>query len=511
LHLGELLKALPEAEIKGTVDLEISNLAYDSRKVRERGLFVAISGNAQDGHRFIEKAVLNGARAVVLERADPNPLPGVTFIRVKNCRQALGRLSAYYYGRPETKLCLIGITGTSGKTTTSYLIESILKRAGLAVGVIGTINYRYGAQCFPASVTTPESLDLQTLLADMVQEKITHVAMEVSSHALDQGRVGDMKFDQTIFTNLSQDHLDYHQDLETYFQAKSRLFHDHLKSRGLAIINRDDPYGQRLWQDWEGPKQGFAIENQAAYRPLEIRSDLRGLQVTIQTPRGVFNLKSPLIGRYNLYNFLAAWAVGEGLGLDSTIIQEGLQALTRVPGRMEAVDNPKGVTILVDYAHKPEALRFALRSLKENQEGRILTVFGCGGDRDKGKRPMMGKVAGQLSQLTLVTSDNPRSEDPLMIIKEIEAGLKETGIPYIEQKALDQLPSSPGYTVIPDRREAIATAVRLARPGDVVLVAGKGHETYQLVGSKVLSFDDCQEVRKAIVENSSEFGVSSSE
>jgi UDP-N-acetylmuramoyl-L-alanyl-D-glutamate--2,6-diaminopimelate ligase len=511
LNLSELLKALPGAETEGTVDLEISNLAYDSRKVKEQGLFVAISGNKLDGHRFIEKAVLNGARAVVVEGTDQKPAEGVTLIRVQNSRQALGRLSASFYGQPASRLFLIGITGTSGKTTTSYLIESILKRAGLAVGVIGTINYRYGNQCFPASVTTPESLDLQALLADMVQEKVSHVVMEVSSHALDQGRVGDMEFDQAIFTNLSQDHLDYHLDLETYFQAKSRLFYDHLKDRGLAIINRDDPYGQRLWQEWEGPKQGFAIENQAAYRPLEIRSDLRGLRVSLQTPKGVFNLKSPLIGRYNIYNFLAAWAVGEGLGLDSTIIREGLETLTRVPGRMEAVDNPRGVTVLVDYAHKPEALRFALRSLKESQGGRILTVFGCGGDRDKGKRPIMGQVAGQFSRLTVVTSDNPRSEDPLKIIQEIEAGLKEAGLPYIDQKVLDRIPLSPGYTVISDRREAIAAAVRLAGPGDVVLVAGKGHETYQIVGSKVLSFDDCQEVRRALARDSSEFGVSISE
>jgi UDP-N-acetylmuramoyl-L-alanyl-D-glutamate--2,6-diaminopimelate ligase len=500
LHLGELLKALPEAEIRGTIELELSNIAYDSRKVRENGMFVAISGHKLDGHRFIDQAILNGAKAVVVERSDQIPPSAVTLIKVKNTRQALGSLSALFYGRPAAKLFLTGITGTSGKTTTSYLIESILKRAGFSVGVIGTINYRYGAQCFPAPVTTPESLDLQSLLADMVQEKISHVVMEVSSHALDQGRVGEMTFDQAIFTNLSQDHLDYHQNFESYFQAKTRLFRHHLKGQGhgLAIINQDDPYGQRLWQEWEGPKEGFAIEEKADYRPLEIHSDLKGIRLKIQTPKGQFALRSPLIGRYNIYNFLAAWAVGEGLGLDGEVIQQGLEAVPRIPGRMERVANKKGVTILVDYAHKPEALRFALGSLKENQEGRILTVFGCGGDRDSGKRPIMGRVAGRFSQLTIVTSDNPRTEDPLKIIEDIEAGLKEAGVPFIEPKSLDQIPPSPGYTVIPDRREAIASAVGLARPGDVVLVAGKGHETYQLIGSRVLSFDDCQEVRSAL-------------
>lgn len=491
---------MPEARVKGDPDLEITNLAYDSRKVKDNGLFVAISGHKTDGHRFIDQAVQNGCRAVVVEEAAGGIPSTVTQVQVKNSRKALGRLAALFYGHPASRLQMIGITGTSGKTTTSYLIESILKTAGFSAGVLGTIDYRYGSKVRPAPVTTPESSDLQALLADMVRDKITHVVMEVSSHALDQGRVAEIYFDQAIFTNLSQDHLDYHKDLEDYFQAKAKLFHQHLKvkKKGLAIINQDDPYGQRLWQDWKGPKEDFGIDQRAAYFPLEVHSGLSGIESRIQTPQGVYSVKSPLIGQFNLSNILAAWAVGEGLHLKGETIQKGIESLARVPGRMEPVPNEKGLTVLVDYSHKPEALRFALMSLKEYGRGRIITVFGCGGDRDPYKRPLMGRIAGGLSRLTVVTSDNPRSEDPLKIIEDIESGLQELGLPCLEGKALKQIPESPGYTIVPDRREAIALAVRLARPGDIILIAGKGHETYQLLGSKILDFDDRQEARKAL-------------
>ncbi len=500
MRLSELIRVLPEAEVHGRTDLEVDNLAYDSRKVKEKGLFVAIYGHKADGHRFIDQAIRNGAQVIVAEQEGRVTASPVTQIRVKNSRQALGKLSAAFYEQPASKLYLIGITGTSGKTTTSYLVESILKAAGFSAGVLGTINYRYGSKCFPAPVTTPESLDLQGLLAEMVQEKITHVVMEVSSHALDQGRVGEIIFDQTVFTNLSQDHLDYHLDLETYFQAKAKLFHNHLKlkGQGLAVINKDDPYGLRLWQEWKGPRQDFGVEKKAAYFPAEVYSDLEGIRARIRTPQGEYTLRSPLIGRYNIYNILAAWAVGEGLSLKGEIIQKGIESLDRIPGRMEPVRNNKGLTILVDYSHKPEALRFALLSLQETSEGRLLTVFGCGGDRDSTKRPIMGRVAGRLSHLTVVTSDNPRSEEPEKIIQDIERGLKEQGLPYLDRKILKEIPAFPGYTIIPDRREAIALAIGLARPGDVILIAGKGHETYQLVGSKRFDFDDREEALKAV-------------
>lgn len=500
MRLRELIRALPEAAVQGRTDLEVNHLAYDSRKVKEKGLFVAIEGHKADGHRFINQAIQKGAQVIVTEQEGLDRPPGVTQIRVKNSRQALGKLAAAFYNQPASKLTLIGITGTSGKTTTAYLVESILKAAGYSVGVLGTINYRYGSRRYPAPVTTPESLDLQSLLAEMVQEKTTHLVMEVSSHALDQGRVGEMFFDQAVFTNLSQDHLDYHQDLETYFQAKSKLFHNHLKpnGQGLAVINTDDPYGERLWQTLKGPKQDFGVEKKAAYFPETVHSDLEGLRARIRTPRGEYTLKSPLVGRYNIYNILAAWAVGEGLSLEGAIIQKGIESLDRIPGRMEQVRNKKGLTILVDYSHKPEALRFALLSLQEASQGRLLTVFGCGGDRDTQKRPVMGRVAGGLSYLTVITSDNPRSEDPGKIIQDIEKGLKEQGLPFLDRKILKEIPGSPGYAIVPDRREAITLAIGLARPGDVVLIAGKGHETYQLVGAKRFDFDDRQEALKAV-------------
>jgi UDP-N-acetylmuramoyl-L-alanyl-D-glutamate--2,6-diaminopimelate ligase len=500
LQLKKLVKALPGTEIKGDTAQEITNLAYDSRKVMGKGLFVAIKGHKADGHRFIEQAVKNGARTIVVEKEEGTVPPSVTQIKVKNSRQALSLLSACFYGYPASRLRLIGITGTSGKTTTSYLVESILHTAGFSVGVLGTVSYRYGAKVKPAPVTTPESLDLQALLAEMVREGITHVVMEVSSHALDQGRLGEMVFDQAVFTNLSQDHLDYHQDMELYFQAKTGLFHQHLKKngKGLAIINRDDPYGQRLWRECQDPKKDFGIEHKASYFPLEIRSSLNGIQARIQTPQGEYPIKSSLIGRFNMYNILAAWAVGEGFLLKGNIIQKGIESLTIVPGRMEPVPNKKGLTILVDYSHKPEALRFALSALNGYGEGKILTVFGCGGDRDQQKRPIMGRIAGQLSHLTIITSDNPRSEDPEKIILDIEQGLKEQGVTFLDRKDLKEIPESPGYTIVPDRREAIALAVNLGLSGHKVLIAGKGHETYQLLGSKTVDFDDREEVRKAI-------------
>jgi UDP-N-acetylmuramoyl-L-alanyl-D-glutamate--2,6-diaminopimelate ligase len=503
LKLSELLKVLPEAKIKGNTDLEITNLAYDSRKVKEKGLFTAILGNKTDGHFFIDQAIQKGAQVVMIEKEGIHVPPSITLVKVENSRQALSRLSACFFAYPASRLHLIGITGTNGKTTTSYLVESILKKAGFSVGILGTIYYRHGSKVQTAPVTTPESLDLQELLADMVQEKITHVVMEVSSHALDQGRLGDICFEQAVFTNLSQDHLDYHRDMEEYFQAKIRLFYYHLKAgpEGLAIINRDDPYGQRLWEIWKGPKRDFGIEKQSSYFPLEVESDLKGVRGRVQTTQGTYTITSPLIGQYNMYNILAAWAVGEGFLLDGKIIQKGIESLASVPGRMELVPNKKGLTILVDYSHTPEALRFALLSLKRYGQRKILTVFGCGGDRDPHKRPLMGRVAGELSDLTVVTSDNPRSEDPNKIIKDIEQGLKEQALPYFDWKALREFPRSPGYVLVPDRREAIILAVHLAKPGDVILIAGKGHETYQLFGAKTIHFDDREEARRALEAN----------
>jgi UDP-N-acetylmuramyl-tripeptide synthetase len=503
MRLGELVRALPRASVHGDVDREIRSIAYDSRKVEVQGLFVAVTGTRQDGHAFIGPAVARGAAAVVLEKEDARIPSAVTRIVVPDSREALAYLGACFYGYPSGKLRMIGITGTNGKTTTSYLIESVLRAAGISCGVLGTIEYRFAGRNWKAPVTTPESLDLQYYLWEMVRGGVTHVVMEVSSHALDQGRCRGIDFEIGVFTNLTQDHLDYHRDMESYYQAKAKLFFRHLKGNSLrpdplAVINRDDPFGDRLWTETAVPCLDFALESGAAYRPLEIHSDFQGNAVRLQTPRGTREARSPLIGRHNVYNLLAAWAVGEAFHLSPDHLRQGLASLETVPGRMERVPNNKDQIILVDYAHTPEALRFVLQSIKELTDRRIITVFGCGGDRDAAKRPHMGQIACAFSHLTVVTSDNPRSEDPLKIISDIETGLREDQrLPY-EPSRLARLPDRSGYLVIPDRRQAIARAVQWAGPREVVLIAGKGHETYQLVGDQVLFFDDRLEALQAL-------------
>ena len=502
MQLSNLINGLGQCSVQGPLDREITGIAYDSRKVIPGGLFVAVSGHRQDGHRYIDQALERGAAALVVEK-DPSRVPaGATLITVPESRPALADLAAAFYGYPGRKLHLIGITGTNGKTTTTYLLEAILKASGIRVGVLSTIEYRIGSRVWPAPVTTPESLDLQYYLSEMVREGVTHAVMEVSSHALEQGRCRGLSFEVGIFTNLTRDHLDYHQNMEGYYQAKARLFFHYLGETSFdpgtrAIINRDDPFGERLWAEAAVPKTDYGMEKATAYRPLTVHSDFQGTRGEIQTPRGIFTVVSPLIGRHNIYNFLAAWAAGEALHLPAEHLQEGIRSLSRVPGRMEPVPGPKDQTILVDYAHTPEALRFALKSLRELTTKQIITVFGCGGDRDATKRPHMGRIAGEFSQLAIITSDNPRSEDPLNIIAQIEAGPGKRDAPY-DPATLAQIPEQPGYTVIPDRREAIRRAVQWAGSRGVILIAGKGHENVQLVGDRTLPFDDRQEALEAV-------------
>jgi UDP-N-acetylmuramoyl-L-alanyl-D-glutamate--2,6-diaminopimelate ligase len=502
MRLLKLINGLSQVSVQGSLDLEITGIAYDSRKVVPGGLFVAVSGHRQDGHRFVGQALARGAVAVAAERELPQVPATVARITVPDGRGALAELAAAFYDYPAKKLHLIGITGTNGKTTTAYLLESILKASGLRVGVLGTIEYRVGSRIWPAPVTTPESLDLQYYLSEMVREGATHAVMEVSSHALEQGRCRGLNFEVGVFTNLTRDHLDYHQNMEAYYQAKAKLFFHYLGETAFspgtrAIINRDDPFGERLWAEATVTRNDFGMEKETAYRPLIVHSGFQGTQARIQTPRGVFEVVSPLIGRHNVYNFLAAWAAGEALHLPTERIQEGIRSLEKVPGRMEPVPNTKDLAILVDYAHTPEALRFALSSLKELTPKNIITVFGCGGDRDATKRPHMGQIAGEFSQLAIITSDNPRSEDPLKIIADIEAGTREQEMHRYDLAALNRVPDQPGYAVIPDRREAIQRAVHWAGPGEVILIAGKGHENFQLIGDQALSFDDRQEALKA--------------
>ncbi|MDO8446077.1 MAG: UDP-N-acetylmuramoyl-L-alanyl-D-glutamate--2,6-diaminopimelate ligase [Deltaproteobacteria bacterium] len=492
MKLKELLKALKSYEIQGSEDTEIFDIQYDSRTVRRGSLFVAIKGKNADGNRFITDVISRGAIAIVTDSPSPYTLSlmergglRVAVIQVPNAREALARISAAFYGQPASKLKMVGITGTNGKTTTSFLVESILREAGLNPGVIGTINYRYAGKVLPAPNTTPESLDLQRLLKEMVDSGVKSVVMEVSSHALDQGRVGGCKFDVGVFTNLTQDHLDYHLTMDKYFEAKARLFTDFIDEGRAAVINMDDPKGEDLSRRAVGRVIGYGVKGIGIGRgkeniyPKDIRLGIDGIKGTFMTPAGEVKVKSSFVGEFNLYNILAAVGAGVGLGLPVEAIEKGISDMKNVPGRLERVDAGQPFTILVDYAHTPDALERVLSTIRGLTDKRIITVFGCGGDRDKGKRPIMGKIAAEYSDIVIVTSDNPRTEDPMRIIEDIKAGMTEA-------------------RVIPDRREAIREAIREANEGDVVLLAGKGHEDYQIIGEEKIHFDDQEEALKAV-------------
>ncbi len=481
MKLKELLKALKSYEIQGSEDTEIFDIQYDSRAVGKGSLFVAMKGEKADGNLFAPQAIEKGAVAVLTDKE--KPFEGAATVRVPNAREALARISAAFYGEPATKLKLVGITGTNGKTTTSFLVESILREAGLNPGVIGTINYRYAGKVLPAPNTTPESLDLQRLLRDMVDGGVKAVVMEVSSHALSQDRVAGLIFDAGVFTNLTQDHLDYHGTMEAYFEAKARLFTDFIDEGRAAVINMDDPKGEDLSKRAVGRVMGYGVKGIGIGRetnmyPKDIKLGVEGIEGTLVTPSGDIKVKSSLVGEFNLYNILAAVGAGVGLGLPVEAIEKGISDLKNVPGRLERVDAGQPFTILVDYAHTPDALERVLSTIRGLTDKKIITVFGCGGDRDKGKRPIMGKIAAEYSDVVIVTSDNPRTEDPLKIIEDIKAGIT-------------------GVRVIPDRREAIREAIREANEGDVVLLAGKGHEDYQIIGKEKIHFDDREEALKA--------------
>jgi len=486
MKLKELLKALKSYKIQGLEDTEIFDIQYDSRKVGKGSLFIAIKGEKADGNLFAEQAVEKGAVAVVTDSSELVFRISATAIYVPNAREALATISAVFYGQPASKLKLVGITGTNGKTTTSFIIESTLREAGLNPGVVGTINYRYAGKVLPAPNTTPESLDLQRLLNDMVKSGVKAAVMEVSSHALSQERVSGCVFDVAVFTNLTQDHLDYHITMERYFEAKARLFTDFIDEGKTAVINMDDPKGEDLSKRALGRVIGYGIKGRGIATniyPKDIKLGVEGIEGTLATPSGEIKIKSSLIGEFNLYNILAAAGAGVGLGLPVDVIERGITALKNVPGRLERVDAGQPFAILVDYAHTPDALERVLSTIRGLTAKRIITLFGCGGDRDRGKRPIMGRIAAEYSDIVIVTSDNPRTEEPLKIIEDIASGASGQGS---------------GIRVIPDRREAITEAIKEAREGDVVLLAGKGHEDYQIIGREKIHFDDREEAIKAV-------------
>ena len=510
MHLIELIQAISPLEVSDGSDQEIQGLSYDSRTVQPGDLFFALRGGSVDGHRYIGMAVENGASAIVIEDPAYQRLD-LPWVLVTDARLAMAKMAARFYGDPTAGIPLVGITGTNGKTTTTYLLEGILTAAGLPAAVLGTVNYRFGDQRLPAPHTTPESVDLQAVLRKLVDKGAGSVVMEVSSHALEQHRVDGCRFDVGVFTNLTRDHLDYHGDMESYRIAKERLFSELLAADAIkgvrhAVINCDDPAGSEIAAHSAAPVITYGLGMDAQVTASYVRFSVNGIGGEIRTPAGEFAFRSQLLGRFNLYNILAATASGIALDIPLEKIREGIENHPPIPGRLERVPNDRGITALVDYAHTGDALDNVLQTLCELKSGRIITVFGCGGDRDRGKRPVMGEVTGRYSDLAVVTSDNPRTEDPLAIISDIREGLLPLGIKEYRPTELADRFTTKGFVIIPDRRAAIRLAIRLARQGDIVLLAGKGHEDYQIIGTIKHHFDDREEAIAALGQTESDRG-----
>ena len=504
MTLHELLHNLAEVEIHGDTSAGIVSLTCDSRAVQPGTLFFALRGTTADGHTFIEKAAAAGAAAVVLEDKRFAPA-GIPWVAVADSRAAMGQMAAHFNGNPTAGRPLIGITGTNGKTTTTYLIEAILAEAGIPAAVLGTISYRFGTTVIEASHTTPESTELQSAFRQLAQAGAQAFVMEVSSHALEQKRVDGCHFDVGIFSNLTRDHLDYHLTMESYLQAKQRLFSELLRPSAekplrRAAVNMDDPYGAAIAACCSCPVISYGMAGICDVRPVDVVSSVNGISGKMMTPKGEFLFSSKLLGRFNLSNILAAVSAGIGLDLPLEAIKRGIENHATVPGRMERVENKRGITCLVDYAHTGDALENVLSTLKEIATARIITVFGCGGDRDNGKRPIMGRIAAGLSDLAVVTSDNPRTEEPLVILEQIKAGITPLGIREYSPAELSGGFGEKGFVMQENRREAIRTALRLAKAGDIVLLAGKGHEDYQIIGTVKQHFDDREEAAAALAE-----------
>lgn len=490
MRLGELLAGVQVSKLFETTyghsaithEVHVHQLQYDSRNIQRGDCFVAMRGSGTDGHRYIKSAIEQGASVVVLEQdatlSDYYFLhSGVVKVVVPDSRKALAVMSANYFNHPSNTLTMVGVTGTNGKTTTTHLIKAILEAAGQRVGLLGTIEYRIGDDVIPASHTTPESLELNQLLARMATSGCQSVSMEVSSHALHQSRVYGIAFDAAVFTNLTQDHLDYHGSMEEYFNAKKILF-DSLDRDAIAITNADDPWGMQVAASSRARILSYGVAEHADVRATDIRLSIEGSSCTLWYKNQQVSLATPLVGRFNVYNILAACSTGLGLGFSLATLTTGIGSVKSVRGRFERIASPKGWAAIVDYAHTPDALQKCLRTIHDvlpnEGRGRIITVFGAGGDRDRTKRPRMGSVAGQLSDIMIVTSDNPRTENPQRIIDEIVAGI----------------PRGAQVTQEVDRRAAILSALRQARAGDVVLIAGKGHEDYQVIGKEKIHFSD---------------------
>ncbi len=475
----------------GSLDVPLAGVTDDSRQVKPGTLFIAVKGERVDGHQYVAQAVNSGAVALVVQQ-EVSGL-AVPVVQVADSRRALGLLGSAFHGKPSARLRMIGVTGTNGKTTTTYLCRAMLESAGRRVGLIGTVAYEIGAERIPASHTTPGALELQDLLARMVTAKLDAAVMEVSSHALALDRTVGCEYDVAVFTNLTQDHLDFHRDLDDYFNAKLKLFTG-LDHRGCkpntkrAIVNADDPRSARIVKAVTVPVWTYGLGGRADLRAEDIRMSAGGTSFTLVTPLGQARVESHLVGEHNISNTLAAIGVALHEGLSLEAVCRGVASVHNVPGRFERVLAGQPFTVVVDYAHTEDALIRLLSAAERLKTGRIITVFGCGGDRDRTKRPKMGRAAVERSDVVVLTSDNPRTENPEHILREVEVGVKE---------ALGRRPHVQ-YRLIADRREAIRAAVREARPDDLVLIAGKGHEDYQIIGTTKHHFDDREEARAAI-------------
>jgi UDP-N-acetylmuramoyl-L-alanyl-D-glutamate--2,6-diaminopimelate ligase len=481
MRLCDLLAGCPILRTTGDLETEIAGLAYDSRQTSSGSLFVAIQGLRSDGNRFVPQAIANGAAAVVSAASPPDSV-GTPWIQVADDRAALAVIAANFYGRPTERLHAIGVTGTNGKTTTTYLVESILKAAGEPSAVFGTIEYRGPGFSDSAERTTPEASDLELLFKRVADAGWSYAVMEVSSHAIALKRVEGLHFEAAVFTNLTRDHLDFHHDMRSYFEAKKRLFTglDGAVPRVL-VLNMDDPYFDELRSIAPDHVISYGMRTAADVHPVG--------EALFKTPVGELHVKPKLIGRPNLYNISAAIGVGIGFGLPESAIERGIAALSNVPGRFQPIEAGQPFRVIVDYAHTDDALENVLKTARDAASGRVIVVFGCGGERDRTKRAPMGEVAARFGDFAVVTSDNPRGEEPLAIIHEVEFGLRHAGAS-----------AEKDYVLIADRREAIRYALKYAESGDIVVVAGKGHEPYQVIGNQTLSFDDRVVVRELLDE-----------
>lgn len=490
MKLSEVLRGIDFIPY-GPTDVNVRGVTHSSKKVRKGSLFVALAGAHVDGKKYIPEAVSKGAAVVVSD--EQYEARNVTSIVVSDPLRSLAGISANFYRHPDKRLFMVGVTGTNGKTTITYFLESVFMKLGYRPGVIGTVNYRFAGKVLPSSNTTPLSSELNGILSDMLRNKVDTAVLEVSSHALALGRVEGMEFDMAIFTNLTRDHLDFHKTMDEYFHEKSKLFLQNLVRQGkktpkYAIINIDDPWGKKLIEMIPGgiTTVSYGLSRNAAVRAENMRLGHHGNEFILATPAGKKKISLPYIGRHNVYNALACSAAGLCAGASLDAVVYGIETAQQVPGRLEKVDAGQPFLVVVDYAHTDDALQNVLTSLKQLNPARLITVFGCGGDRDRSKRPVMGEIATDMSDFVFITSDNPRSEDPQRIALDIEVGIRRQ--------------NRSNYQVILGREQAISAAINMAQKGDIILLAGKGHETYQILGDKVIHFNDAEVAARHINE-----------